>query len=494
MRARLGQRNGALIAALAAIIVIGLGFSDAASARGLITGFADDALFGAPKPAKRALWLGRARHENAGIIRTGVSWAAIAPSRPADPRDPADPAYDFSALDSAVTDADRRGFSVMLTVNAAPKWAEGPGRPDWPEPGVWRPNAAAFGDFAYALATRYSGHFVNATGATLPRVSTFEAWNEPNIFSFLEPQWNGTKAVAPKIYRGLLNAFYKGVKQVQHGATIVGGATAPVGSDPGNNSGMRPVTFLRGLFCFHQKHCNKPKLDVLSVHPITSPALGVHGGPRVHAAVPGDLFLADFHKAGQILHKAERAHHVGGPKHHSLWATEFWWITRSGNPAYEIPPKLQAKWIELGLYLLWKQNAKVAINFLIKDHPDFGSGVYTSSGKPKPAARTFRFPFVAAGKSKHSTGIWTRPPSSGTLEVQRKRGHHWKTVKRLHVKKSSVVRTKVHAPASAKLRGRIGSSTSLPLSAQGVAAATEKLMRRPASVPAQLAPYVESAP
>jgi hypothetical protein len=461
-----------------------------ASAHGLMTGFADD-VYLSPKASARAHWLGRSRQENAGILRINASWRAITKSKPTHPRSPGDPAYDFGSLDAGLINARSRGFRVLLTVYDAPSWAEGKNRPGSVAPGTWKPSPKAFGDFAHAIAARYSGHYVTGSATKLPRVSYFEAWNEPNLADYLTPQWRGHKAVGPKLYRGLLNAFYRGVKSGQHGAKVVGGATAPVGDPPGGNH-MRPITFLDNLFCLkkHCKHFNKPKLDVLSAHPITSP--GVKAGPRAHAAIPTDTFVADFHRVRKVLHSAEKRHHIAGGKHHGLWATEFWWITNPPNKHYGVSWSKQAKWINVALYLLWKQGAQVAINFKIKDVHAFGSGVYSTNGKAKPSARAFRFPFVVSG-SKHSSSVWGKAPRSGRLAIQRKHKGHWKTMKSFKVKRGKVFRAHVGASRSAKLRGKIGQSKSLSSSAERVAAEAKRMQNPTVPAPRDLAPYIEGA-
>ena len=99
-------------------------------------------------------------------------WSGVASAEPAAPRDPADPAYDWEQYDHAIVGAARHGFDVDLTVFSAPSWAEGPDRPSLDEAraGVWRPNADAYGDFAHAVATRYSGSYV-PSGGSCPRCS-----------------------------------------------------------------------------------------------------------------------------------------------------------------------------------------------------------------------------------------------------------------------------------------------------------------------------------
>jgi len=105
----------------------------------------------------------------AGFIREGADWAGIAPTRPADPTDPADR---WQTLDELVRRITAHGLQLAITVGGAPAWAEGPGRPQSVTPGTWRPDAVAFGQFAQALAERYSGAYLDPLhpGAVLPRV------------------------------------------------------------------------------------------------------------------------------------------------------------------------------------------------------------------------------------------------------------------------------------------------------------------------------------
>ena len=109
------------------------------------------------------------------------------------------------------------GLEPLVLTTGAPIWAEGEGRPapveEGPDarvgPGAWKPDAAAYGRFATALARRYSGAFKPAGAASpLPRVRRFQAWNEPNLNSYLAPQWerttSGYRAFSPGRYRELL--------------------------------------------------------------------------------------------------------------------------------------------------------------------------------------------------------------------------------------------------------------------------------------------------
>ena len=103
------------------------------------------------------------------------------------------------------------GIAVDFTLSGgAPRWAEGPGIPlaalhnqYW----AWRPPPAEFGEFAHAVAERYSGSYVPpGDTAPLPRVNFWAVWNEPNFGEDLGPQAvDGSRvAVAPAAYRSLV--------------------------------------------------------------------------------------------------------------------------------------------------------------------------------------------------------------------------------------------------------------------------------------------------
>ena len=416
----------ALLAAAAFAVSLAAG-PPPAEARGLTTGFSEDNMFLSPDASTRAYWFGRAAADKAQIARVNIYWRkAVGSSPPANPTNPADPDYDFSRLDGAVRDAAARHMQVLITVFGAPTWAEGKNRPSSAPLGTWKPDPHALGQFAQALAKRYSGSFQG-----LPRVSLFEVWNEPNLSVNLTPQWVGKKPTSPDLYRSLLNAFYRGVKSVAPADTVIGGATAPFG-DPRSHPRdpklprMRPLAFLRQMFCLNRKlkpgGCHaKTHLDVLSHHPInfTNP-------PTYRAINHDDIELADFHKLVALIHAAERTGHVRPRGHHPLWATELCWYTKPPS-SFGIPPAKQARWLEQGFYLLWKQGASVAVNFLLRDEPHTGlfsasTGVFFYNGQKKPSYKSLRFPFVTHRISKSRVQAWGKAPASGKLKIQKQHG------------------------------------------------------------------------
>lgn len=443
----------------------------AATPAPLTTGFMDDQLFPATDPAVRNQWLTRAENDGAGLIRITVLWRYVTgPTPPQNPTDPSDPSYSMEQVDAAVADARAKGFDVLLTPWFAPEWAEGANEPaDVPE-GSWKPNAKAFGQFGQMLAKRYSGFYQG-----LPQVRYFEAWNEPNISSYITPQWQGGNLWSPFRYREMLNAFYTGVKSAPGDAVVVGGGTAPFGDDVGHpqipgHPRTRPLVFLRRLFCLNDAlkptACAvKPHLDVLSHHPVN-----IVNPPTRPAPNPDDIEIADFHKLKALMDAAESTGHiVPAAGSHPLWATEIWWFT---NPPNEIGPSplTEARWLEQGLYLLWKQGARVVVNYLIRDQPFIqgqdprnqgSTGVFFHSGKPKPAYTAYRFPFVTERVSDARVTVWAKVPTTGRLDIQRLVNGTWRTLRSFPVQEGQVFTRPIELTGSANLRGRIGSQTSL---------------------------------
>ena len=408
------------------------------------------------------------------MVLLGANWINIAPGDPPpgfDPRDPGDPAYAWGTLDAAVRDATAQGLEVMILINRAPPWAEGPNNPGQQpgfEVGTWKPDPGDVADFGAAIATRYSGRFVDPanTGAgALPAVRLWELWAEPNLWLNLTPQYEDGKPFAAEHYRQMLNAFYPAIKGVDPQNKVVTGGLAPNGDPPGGLR-TRPLAFYRRLLCLrgHKKlrrtQCSsKPHFDVLADNPIT-----IGGGPRTSAIHPDDVMSADLGKVRRVLRAAERAHTIEPGGRHPLWATEFWWPSNPPAAKGGVRPQRQARWIEESLYLYWKAGASLAIMLQIKDtDPDYvgGTGLYFADGTPKPALTAFRFPFVAERKSRRVVRAWGRAPTGGELRIERASGNGWRTVKRLSVQRRSVFDTKLRIRGGARLRALVGADESL---------------------------------
>jgi hypothetical protein len=460
------EKAGRLRIAASIALACALGAVCAAPARAsFVTGIDSNGLFTADDPAEAARWYDTTVDLNAGIARLDLGWRDVAPTRPEHPTNPADPAYDFTLLDRAVTDAAARHLKVVFVLAQAPKWAQASGGGD-EVPGAWKPDPDALGAFAQAVATRYSGHFDG-----LPRVRYYDAWNEANLSSFLAPQYEGNEAVAVERYRLMVNAVYRGVHAADPNGKVIVGSLGPYGDEDPGGTRTRPVNFLRQLFCLnrslHATACpTKTHVDIFSHHAINQTA-----GPRKHALDPDDASSADLPRVRKVLRAAERAHTItGGPKHHPLWVTEFWWESHPPEQPNPAIPGLRkhARWIEEALYLYWKAGAKAAIYYSLEDDPlapsfsALQAGLYFVNGTPKPAATAFAFPFVTERSSGKHVHAWGKAPASGKLKIERKTQGGWRRVATVNAKAGSIFTTHLKIEGKATLRATVAGERSLP--------------------------------
>jgi hypothetical protein len=432
------------------------------AARGLTTGLYAPEYF-SPDTSIRDRWFDATVQANTGIVRLIVQWRAVAGEvPPSDPTDPSSSAYDFAKIDRAVREAHQRGLDIMFTVYGAPDWAEGPGRPsNVRRPGTWKPDPAAFGDFATALARRYSGGFPDPEGsAALPRVRHYEVWNEPNLIGFLSPQWEGGKPASPSIYRELLNSAAEAIKAVRRDNLVVGPGTSAFGHPRGGDQ-MRPLYFLRELLCLKGRNNPKakpcparPKLDIVSHHPIS-----INEGPHYTAEHPDDVSSGDLGKVRRATRAADKVGTLPGGRA-PLWVTEYWWLSKPGSSRGVAPIK-QARWIEESLYVFWKDGAQVAIDYLLRDDPTYATGLFFADGRQKPAYEAFSFPFVTDRRSRNTVTAWGKAPKAGSLRIELRKSGGWKLAKRLTVANGEVFKTGIALRAGGRFRAALGDQRSL---------------------------------
>ncbi|HTA16095.1 MAG TPA: hypothetical protein VK781_14670 [Solirubrobacteraceae bacterium] len=456
---------------------------------GLARGVSDGALMLSQQADVRTLTMSRIRALGGSVARIPVDWRSIVQATPPagfQPRDPASPAYRFSQLDAAVLSAAAAGLQPLLVVSHAPAFAEAPNR--WPHayPGSWAPSGAALGDFAAALARRYDGAFPDPLrpGSTLPRVRLLQAWNEPNLARYLEPQWVASgrrwSAFSPLLYRQLLNGFYAGVKSVQPGDTVLAAGIAPEG-EPAGVGAMAPVSFLEGLLCLRgaaRTNCTqRPHLDVLAFHPLSV------GNPDAVAASSLDASIADIAKITGLLARAERLRTVLPAGRRTVWVTELNW--KSSPPSSQgVPGPLQAGWISRALHRLWVAGVSVVDwQFLIDPYggtplalPDGGLSLYprpaglyapgpegdTALARPKPFLRGFTLPFDPLRVNRRQVRVWALLMYGRQPALLQRQGHdgRWRTIARLRSDRSGVLNRLLRLNGAAGLRLRVGGLSS----------------------------------
>ncbi len=434
-----------------------------------------------------AAGLANARGAGAETWRFMLVWRQVAPGATAPTAaqgvDPSWSGYDWGYVDRLVRHITATGMEPLPWVARAPNWAEGPNRPavDKLTPaGTWRPSATALGQFAQALSTRYSGRYPDPArpGQTLPRVATFQAWNEPNLFTEITPQWvrvNGRWAIeSVGTYRKLLNAFYRGIKKVQPTAKVLGAGTGPFGGLYPGDTRLPPARFDRELLCATErgtqiriaKSCPKLLMDGWAHH--TYPI----GPPTRTARNRDDVVVPDMHKLTKLFNAAARARLISTAAAKNVWMTEMSW------DSYPDPSGLSladhAIYMEGAFYALWKAKVTHILWWNSRDDDEGGdwnahlqSGIFLRGSDPtqdtrKPAWTAFHFPFTAY-RSGGVAALWARPPSAGAVAVQARAANGtWTTVSTLSPRGGGVMTGRLRVGPGTTLRAVLGEEISLP--------------------------------
>lgn len=468
------MRRAALALAIAlAGLALGAHSAAVAAAHGLRLGVADPA-FASPDPALREEWLARAGEARASLVALDAVWSTIAPKAPPagfDAADPADPAYRWEPLDASIRSAAAHGLQPLLDISTAPAWAEGPGRPSTALAGTWLPQPAALGQFAQALAARYSGGFVDPAhpaAGPLPRVRYFEIWAEENLAEHLSPLWQGGELVGPAHYRAMLNAAYAGIHAASPRAKVLVGGLAPYGDARTGGSRVPPVWFWRSLLCLRGAalqpvDCPDPAhFDIAAHNPIDV------AGPDEGALSPLDASIPDIGRLSAIVRRAVRTGRALPARSKPFWAPEIWWDSSPPDPR-GVPLALHARFLAEALYRLWSEGVSAVVWWYMRDQ-DPGtagfaatqqSGLFFRDGTPKPAYDAFRFPFVAHPVAGAETLVWGKAPAPGPLVVERRAGGRWAPLARLAAGADRIFLARVEAGAAGVLRARQGGETSL---------------------------------
>jgi hypothetical protein len=428
-----------------------------------------DPLYVVGPPKRRAAYLHRAVESGVDVVRLNAYWFKVAPKRPRHPRNPSSRAYKLHKLDAAVRAASERGLRIFITLQRAPEWAEM--EPNEETRGAWKPRVKAFGDFAHAIAKRYSGSYPDPRrpGKTLPRVRHYQAWNEGNLHAFLAPQVEHGKRFAVDHFRRLVNRAYREIKAVDRRNRVIAGGSAPVG--PSNSRRTDPITFWRKVFCLkrnlHARPCpRRLHFDIFDHHPINT-----LDPPRV---VPkGRVVVGNYGRLRRLLRAAER-HRTVRPANRKrpMWATEVHWETNPPDAVRGKTPRKAARYLEEAIYLLWKQGASLVVNFYLVDPPLEEPGAFSNiqgglyflrkKPKPKPSLTAFRFPLVAdkQGRRKRTT-IWGRAPISGLARISVKRHGTWRPLAKKRVRAGKHFRLRAKLRPGDRIRARVGTERSL---------------------------------
>jgi hypothetical protein len=457
---------------LAAFAVFALAAGPASASHGQVAILQDDDVL----QSNPVVGLQEMRHLGVQMVREYVRWSTFAPApnshrRPRfNPSDPnAYPAANWRSLDAIVRGAQARGIKVMLVPTGfAPLWAQGPnprrygGRYD--SKFAWEPSASQYGAFLHAVGERYSGSFVPRGESTpLPRVSTWELYNEPNFGEDLAPQAiDGSSVIySPRMYRALADAGWSALSATGHSRdTVLIGSLAAAGAQakpgrgapqglPGTYGETKPLVFMRELYCLDSSYhrylgaaaavrgCPTTSAGYRrfrAQNPVLFQATGVSDHPYVlsggHPPTEGsskDPSYAQFNQLPRFAASLDRIQRVyGSGKHFPIWNTEYGYVTcppTCHDRNHNVSPATAATYINWAEYMSWR-NPRIAstMQYLLYDPnpsvgtPEYGgfaSGLYyyptVHGGAAKPAYYAYRMPIFlpnAKGRRGRPVQVW----------------------------------------------------------------------------------------
>ncbi|HEV3093828.1 MAG TPA: hypothetical protein VGY30_04860 [Solirubrobacteraceae bacterium] len=377
-----------------------------------------------PKARAKALvqlqWLG------VKALRVELVWRNVAPGshsarKPSfDATNPA--SYNWGEYDPLLAEAQRLKWQVLLTVTApAPKWATA-ARKDY----VTRPSDTAFREFMTAVGKHFGG-----------AVSLFAIWNEANHPAFLLPQFSSNgKPASPRLYRGLFEAGYEGLKASGIASPkVLMGETAPVGSDSLSRQEIRekglehdvaPLAFLREALCLNSHYHRSGACEELHPYGYAHHAYTV-GSPYSKPKGADSVTIGVLSRLSSALDKAAAAHAI--PAHLPIYLTEFG-IQSYPNHELGAPQPQQAEYDAIAEKIAWSDPRVAAFSqYLLRDDKlggkpgssvhggfvGFQTGLEEYRGKRKPLYYGFPVPLVV---SRHGGGysLWglVRPTSGAT--------------------------------------------------------------------------------
>lgn len=276
---------------------------------------------------------------NLGVtdLRIAVPWVYMEPVKGT---------YNWAKMDALVSTASELGFTLTGSVTATPTWAG--------LPLAGAPDPDTYAAFAGAVAARYGS-----------QIAAYEVWNEPNGVIFYAP-------VDPAGYTRMLKAAYTAIKTANPDAMVLAGSLGATTNVAGIS--VTPQRFLADMYAAGAAGY----FDALSYHPY-------------HYTLP---FSAGAGTANTPLDQVRKLYELmvaNGDGDKQIWATEYgtattpgWGVTQAEQAA--LLRDFLTAWSKLPYtgpaFVYTSQDAQTGI----LNH-EYNFGLFTSDGKPKPAAQ-----------------------------------------------------------------------------------------------------------
>jgi hypothetical protein len=324
------------------------------------------------------------------LLRVNLWWSgpgiSVATRKPKRPADPTDPAYNWDTYDRTVRFSIVNNIQPIFSIIGTPPWANA--AKGW---NVAPTNARDLRLFAAAAQKRYSGTFVNADGITLPRVSLWMAWNEPNNPVFLKPQYRRAGKIwaiqSGRDYAKICNAVVQGVKSAQRSSKVACGATGPRGNNNPNSSrpSVAPLPFLRAMKAGGAKGFDAYAHHPYYLSPVETPSTKPSPGPKGQPPTAVTLGNIDV-----LIKELDRLY----GRRVRVWVTEYGYQTNPPDRIVGVTLSKQAKYLTQAASIV-RANPRIDVFlwFLLRDEERLGgwqSGLTTFDDKRKPSFNAFR--------------------------------------------------------------------------------------------------------
>ena len=482
------MRRLAAVVALAALAVVP---DSALAAHDQESTFQDDSLLVYGTPAEQSNALDIMKALGVDRVRVTIYWRLVAPdpdstTKPkfeaADPN--AYPSSNWDRYDTLVRLAALKGMELNFNVSApAPAWATS-NAPRADVADVANPDPGEFGKFVQAVGARYTGAFTPPSSSSassdaagpLPRVNYWSIWNEPNQGGWLSPQWQSGQPYSPRLYRSLVDSAWSALGATGHQSDVVlVGETAPKGSNAKSaTSGMKPLVFLRALYCVDQSlhplqgsaadavgcpaqnnasdfvaaHPALFALTGLAHHPYNSPL-----PPNLKSRDPDFVALADTPRLVKFINRVLSAYGQARQGGLPIYFTEYGYQTKPPDPL-GISWARQASYLNETEYMEWSFRAVRSSSqfLLVDDKPNsnfppgsikywgtFQTGLLELDGSRKASFFSYPVPIwlprtrVRAGKR---FVVWAMrrdtnngDPQTGTVQFAGLHGRRYKNLK-----------------------------------------------------------------
>ncbi len=482
------------------------------SARGAVTPTAsrlqsilqdDDLLLYTP-PSQQWQTLRRLKALGVDTVKVALIWWIVAPgstgTRPPqfDASNPdAYPRSNWNRYDLLVEEAHYLGLRVYFQIDPpVPRWAIAPNFPHNQGKVLGQvPSFRYFQQWVTAVGRRYSGSWHDVHGRTIPRVSQWGIWNEPNWRNWLNPitlTVGGVRQTSqPMLYRGLVDAAWKGLSASGHASdTILIGETANIGS-------VTPIRFAQDLYCVSPANqpltgsaavaAGCPTSGNRSAFVSQNPGLFRMSGyahhpydfdipPSQPSRVPTEVSLANIGQLEQALNGIFASYGQSRPGGIPIYLSEWGYVTNPPNPEFHTSLSEQAAWLNEGEYMMWREPfVRALAQFLLEDVASpppgsatsaswlhaFTTGLMFHNGVAKPAFAAYRIPiWVPDAVHGPRVAVWgqLRPADHsrlqmGTIEFQPAGSAGWRRLSAVRTQSpEGFIFTHVAIPTSGLLR------------------------------------------